>query len=244
MKKIIMMLLIYSNLLFSFEIKTVAQESMPKFYEKNGKIVGICVDIMREIEKIDKSIKFIGDQKFIPFNRIELYLENGTLDCFVGMIKNDERSAKYVYIDIPVYFVKNVLVTQKLDDIVIRKLDDIKKLKDNLILMTLGLGQTDKLKENNFNIDDGGKTLEANLLKLLDGRGRFVYQSEIEIKNAIADLGIQDKVKIQPLEDEISGRYIVFSKKTPKEIIVKVTKALEILKKNGKLDEIFRNYVD
>ena len=238
-------MLFISNLIFSIEIKTAAQDSKPKFfYKPNGQeITGICIDIMREIEKVEPDIKFSGDQTFLPLKRIEEEVKNGKLDCFVGFIKNEEREKNYTYIDIPIYYVRDVLISRKNDNIKINKMEDIKKIDDNLILMVLGVGQTTKLKTLGYNIDDGGKSLEANLEKLLQGRGRFMYQSEIEVMQTIEEMGVKENVKVQLFSAEKSGRYIAFSKKTPKEKIEKVKKALEKLRDNGKLDEIFRKYV-
>lgn len=245
MKRFVFYMLFISNLIFSLEIKTAAQESKPKFfYKPNGKeITGICIDIMREIERIEPDIKFSGDQTFLPLKRIEEEVKNGNLDCFVGFIKNQEREKNYIYIDIPIYYVRDVLISRKNDNLKINKMEDIKKIDDNLILMVLGVGQTSKLKILGYNIDDGGKSLEANLEKLLQGRGRFMYQSEIEVMQTIEEMGVKGDVKIQLFSTEKSGRYIAFSKKTPKEKIEKVKKALEKLRDNGKLDEIFKKYV-
>lgn len=231
--------------LFSINIKTAAQNSSPKFFlnPSKQKVIGICVDVMRAIEKIDPSIKFLGDQNFMPLSRIERDLEEGTLDCFVGFIKNEEREKKYIYIDIPIYYVKDILISRKDDKIEIKNLEDIKKLNDNKILMVLGVGQVQKFKSQGYNIDDGGKTLEDNLKKLMSNRGRFMYQSEIEMLEAIRKMKLEDRVKIHPIESEISGRYIAFSKKTPRETIIKVTKALEQLRDNGTLNQIFKKYV-
>lgn len=246
MKKIMLLLMLtVSNLIFSIDIKTTAQDSAPKFFIEEGQneVIGICIDVMRAIEKVDPDIKFKGEQVFLPFNRIEVEVENGNLDCFVGFAKNKEREEKYIYVDIPIYYVRDILISRKDDKVEIKKLEDIKKLDDNIIVVAMGTAQADKLKAGGYNIDESGKTSEINIKKLLSGRGRFVYQSEIELKEIIKKLKVEDKVKIQPLFENLSGRYIAFSKSTSKELIAKVTKAMEKLRSSGKLEEIFNKYV-
>lgn len=245
-KKIIMLLIFtFSNLIFSIELKTAAQDSAPKFFVKPNKknITGICIDVMRAIENIQPDIKFKGDQFFLPFNRIEIEVENGTLDCFVGFAKNKEREKKYIFIDIPIYYVKDILISRKDDKVEIKALEDIKKLDDNTIVVAMGTIQADKLKAEGYNIDESGKSSEINVKKLLIGRGRFIYQSEIELIDTIKKMNVKNEIKIQPLITQTTGRYIAFSKKTPKDVIDKVNKAMEKLKNTGKLDEIFKKYV-
>lgn len=109
--------------------------------------------------------------------------------------------------------------------------------------MATGVAQASKLKDMGYNIDDGGRTLDANLNKLFNYRGRFIYQSEIELIAAIQQLNAQDRIKIHPLESQYEGRYIAFSKNTPLEIIEKISNAMVILRDSGELDRIFKLYV-
>lgn len=239
---IIFTLSLYSQIT---ELRTAAQQSEPKFFNLKGQnnIIGICIDTMRAIEQIEPSIKFIGDQNFIPMRRIEWELERGNLDVFFGFIRSKEREDKYIFIDIPIYYVKNILVSRKNDFITIENLEEIKDLEDNLILMASGVAQARYLKEKGFNIDDRGRTLNANLSKLFTYRGRFIYQSEIEMLSAIKNENAEDRIRIHPMQSEKEGRYIAFSKNTPIDILEKVTKAMEILRDNGELDRIFKIYV-
>lgn len=247
MKKVVLVLsvlLAFTTGAVAVELRTGAQDSDPKFFMKDGKMVGLCYDVLKAVENIDPSIKFTGADIFLPFNRIETGVEEGSLDCFPGFIKNKEREALYRYIDIPIYMVRDVLVARKNDNVVINKLQDIKALKDNVILTPMGQAQSDTLKKEGYNVDDGGKNADANITKLLAGRGRFIFQSEISIKVAIAKYGVQDKVRVLPLKINESGRYFAFSKKTPLETIEKVRKAIEKLRDSGKLSKIFDKYVN
>jgi ABC-type amino acid transport substrate-binding protein len=226
------------------ELKTAAQDSSPKFILADGKVEGICVDAMRAIEAVEPDIRFTGYQKFVPFRRIEQYIEEGKIDCFVGFVKNEKRMKKYIYVDVPIYFVRDILVARKDDSVQLTGLEDIKKLEDNTILASMGIAQAQKLKAEGYNVDDGGKTPEVNLYKLVAGRGRFLFQSEVSIRQAIKDGGYTDKVRILPLKLNETGRYIAFSKKTGKPVIEKVADALRKLRDNGELDKIYKKYVE
>jgi len=248
MRKIIIVLctglLLLNSNLFAFDIKTAAQDSGPKF-KKNGdaSITGISIDVMRAIEKLDPSIKFVGDQKFDPFRRIELMVETGELDVFFGFVKNKEREEKYVFIDPPIYTVADVLVVKKDDPIDIKKLEDIIPLgKDGVVLVSSGIAQGDQLKKIGVTIDDGAKTPGLNLQKLMLNRGRFVMQAEISIENAIKEEKLEGKVRILPARFNDGGRYVAFSKKVPAETIAKIKVALEKMAKSGELRKIHAKY--
>ena len=226
-------------------LRTAAQDSRPKYFKRDGQnyITGVCVDVLRAIEEIDPDLNFVGDQEFVPFKRIEFDLEEGRLDCFAGFIMNEERQEKYVYIDIPIYYTRNILVSRLEDDVEIKNMDDIMKLEDNLIIMSTGVAQSFELKDKGYNIDDRARNMNANIKKLLNGRGRFIYQSEVEILSALKDEKAYDLVKIQPLSSEKSGRYIAFSKEVPSDIIKRVEAALKKLQENGTLEKIYKKYI-
>jgi len=241
---LITVLLLLCTNLTALELKTAAQESSPKFIKNaDGSITGIGIDVMRAISKLDPAIKFTGDQEFVPFRRIEVQVENGDLDIFFGFVKNKERETKYVFIDPPIYNVADVLVVRNGDPVEIQNLEDIKKLgKDGVVLLGSGVAQVDQLKNMGITVDDGGKTPAVNLQKLLVKRGRFVMQSEVEIREAIRCEKLEDRVKILPVKFNEGGRYIAFSKKVPAETIAKVKSALEKLAKSGELKKIYAKY--
>jgi polar amino acid transport system substrate-binding protein len=237
-------LLLLSASLSAQELKTAAQESAPKFIKNaNGSVTGLSVDVMRAITRIDPTLKFNGDQIIVPFKRIESMLEAGELDVFFGFVKNKERQEKYIYIDPPIYKVADVLVVRADDPVNVKSLDEIKAMgKDGTVLMSSGIAQVAQLVAMGIIVDDGGKTLGLNLKKLVTNRGRFVFQSEIEVINAIKEEKLEGKVKILPVKFNEGGRYVAFSKKVPAAVVAKIKSALEKLEQNGELKKIESSY--
>ena len=237
-------LVLLSTNLSAQELKTAAQESAPKFIKNaNGSVTGLSVDVMRAITRIDPTITFNGDQTIMPFKRIENMLETGKLDVFFGFVKNKERQEKYIYIDPPIYKVADVLVVRAGDPVNINSLDEIKAMgTDGMVLMTAGVAQVNQLIAMGITVDDGGKTLGSNLKKLVINRGRFVFQSEIEVAAAIKQEKLESKVRILPVKFNQGGRYVAFSKKVPATVVDKIKSALEKLEKNGELKAIEAKY--
>src|SRR5471032_2037642 len=77
-------------------IRVAAQEATaPKFVQlkRNGRIEigGICIDIMRAIERVEPDISFVGDQRWQPFPRLLASLAAGELDAACGLLQTDQR---------------------------------------------------------------------------------------------------------------------------------------------------------
>ena len=66
-------------------VKTISQDGFKAKYNLlNTSHPGICIEIMRAIERIDPDIKFIGLEHNASILRIENQLEQGEIDVFLG----------------------------------------------------------------------------------------------------------------------------------------------------------------
>lgn len=225
-------------------LRTAAQESPPKFFKlRDGGMTGIGYDVMRAIERLDPSIRFTGDQTFVPLKRIEIMLERGEMDVFFGFIRNEERAGKFVFVEPPLYRVADVLVAREDDPIEVQRLEDLAVLvKDGIVLVGSGTAQAAQLKKMNVVVDDGGKTVAMNLDKLLHKRGRLMMQSEVEIVSGLKEHPLEGRLRILPTRFNESGRYVAFSHHVPAQAIAKVQLALDKLNKSGELELIFSKY--
>ncbi len=227
------------------ELKTASQESFPKYYKTaDGKMCGVCIDIIRAIERIDPEIKFVGYQRFLPFKRLQSYLEQGKLDIFFGFKRSEKRGKKFTFLDLPLYQINYVVAVRTEDNIKIDSFDDIRNLgKKGQILTVLGTSASKFLhKQGGLLIDDAARTPSIALKKLLAGRGSFVFYHDLGLKSIITKLGLDKKIKILPITFSTYWHYAAFSKYVPKSTINRVKIALEKLEKNGTLAEIRRKH--
>ena len=108
----------------ALELKTSAQDSPPKYYLRDdGSMGGICVDILHAIETVDPGLSFKGHEEFLPFKRLQLYLESGKLDVFFGLKNSPERLDKFQFSAIPLYRLKYVVAVRSDDRADIESLD-------------------------------------------------------------------------------------------------------------------------
>jgi len=244
-------LLMHLSLVFLFcstiTFKTAAQNSAPKYFlNEDKKMSGLCIDIMSAISEIDEDIIFTGQNVFLPFKRMKKMLKEGEIDVFFGFVKNELREKEYVFINPTLYNVNHVLAKRKDDLVQVRSFGDIRLLgKEGKLITTFGTSTKRYLdKQGGLIIDDHGKSISANLKMLLRERGRFVYYHDLGLITTIKNEKLGEKIKVLPTSFRSYSQYVAFSKHMDKKSIEKLKKALEKLKKNGKLDKIFKKYVN
>ena len=233
------------NITYAFTLKTASQHSPPKYFKiQNNKVAGICIDIIHAIEKFNPNIHFIGYNKFLPFKRLQIYLENGKIDIFFGMRKTLRREKKYFFINVPLYKLNYVLVARRNDNISIESIENIEKLKNKgTILSIFGTAASKFLHSiNGLKIDDTAKSPSQLLKMLLYKRGRFAFYHDLGLKYSINKLHLKNKVEILPKSFLSYNHYAAVSKKIPLKKIIIVKNTLRILESKGILKNIYQKY--
>ncbi len=235
---------------FGQEIRIAAQEgSTPKFVSLmiDGKpqIGGTCIDVLRAIERVDPSIHFTGDQKWMPLIRAEAGLANGVLDAACALIRTPEREAKYAFVDTPLYPVNYMLVVRANDTVQINNWQDVRDLGNQGVILTL-YGYSGILSHlrrlGGLQIDEGGYDTKVNLEKLLAGRGRFFIHRSPGVSAEIAAAGLEGKVKILPTVMHSETLYMMVSMSMPLPLREKLNKALLQLASSGELSKISKKW--
>jgi ABC-type amino acid transport substrate-binding protein len=233
------------------EIRTAAQDaSEPKFMtvERNGvkSVGGICVDIMRAMERVAPEIRFVGDQVWQPLKRIEAKVASNELDAACGLLHGAAREGKFVYIDPPLFPVNYYLVVRADDNIQVQNWDDVRKLGgDGVILAMSGFGIINRLNElGGLKIDSGAYDARANLEKLLARRGRFFIHRAPGIYGLIRKTGMQDKVRILPTPMHVENFHMVVSKSLAPDAVEAMRKAIVTLDRSGELKQILEKWAD
>lgn len=231
------------------EIRTAAQEATePKFVvlPQGGKPVvgGLCIDIMRAIERVAPDLKFVGDQAWEPLVRVEAGVANGTLDCACGFLRNSQREARFNYIEPPLFPVNYHLVVRADDDLQVNSWDDVRRLGDQgTILVINGFGMIKRLHDiGGLKIDSGAMDSKTNLEKLLAGRGRFYIHRSPGIVAEIAKAGMHGKVRILPTVIHSEKFHMVTSRSLAPATVERMRKAIAQLEKTGELKRLLEKW--
>lgn len=226
-------------------IKTVSQEGFTSKYNlSNKEKSGICIDIIRAIEKIDPEVKFVGLESSDVTARIEESLGNGVIDCFFGLARTDERANRFILLEPPLYSSNQCLFVRNGDSVIINSFDDVKKLgKAGVILVIRGTTQEAYLKSiGGLIIDNGSVDTVGNLKKLMSDRGRFYYGSDINTIEEINYKVFKKSLKVLPVRFQPSDICIAFSKQSMSKVVVRIQKDLKKLYDSGKLTKIYQKY--
>jgi len=226
-------------------LKIVAQDnSVPKFMLTSAGTIGFCVDAMRAIERVNSKLRFEGEDQSEPTARIESRLTAGTLDVACGLARNEARLARATFLE-PALFQARYAVAVRADDPVdVTTLDDIRKLgPDGVILGVQSLSVMANLaREGGLIVDDASITPEANLKKLLLGRGRFFLFRSPGIQAAIREAGLVGKVRVLPATLYTTKLYMLASKHLARDSVEQLEQAIAELDRRGDLARIYAKW--
>lgn len=230
-------------------LKTAAQESSPKYIQvqtpSKSEIQGYCVDILRSLEKIDPQLKFEGDQKIIPFPRMQSLLERGAIDVFCGIQKNRSREKKFIFFEEPILYLQGKLVVLTEDIVAPTSWVEVAAVKGPPTVLTIkGTASAAYLTKNTKGlvVDDSPMAIDQALQMLLKKRGRFVFYHDLAIIDSIHRLSLEKKVRILPTDFYSEGQYFAVSKDLDPTQLRRLRAAYKKLHTSGKIGEILTKY--
>lgn len=182
-------------------LKTPTFDSKPKYYMENKKVIGLCIDLLNEIEKLEPTLKFVGMDEQLSIIEVEKQVINGNADVFLCNADTEQRRQKMRMITIPIFQAQSVLVAKIDDNVKIKSLKDLQNLyPNNLVLSWKGTEQnTWILQKDNVMTDqgvNGVNSMDRLFQMLLNNRGRFLFVQRYTAINTIKKLNIEKKVKI------------------------------------------------
>ncbi|HCM26469.1 MAG TPA: hypothetical protein DIC34_08010 [Treponema sp.] len=226
-------------------LNTISQTGyVSKYNAGDTERPGICIEIIREMGKIDPELKITGLEKQAATARIESMLDEKAIDIFFGLAKSSARETKYLFVEPELYSSSQCLFIRSDDNIDIKTFDDVKKLgKDGSVLVIAGSIQETYLKSvGGLVIDAGSTDTILNLNKLISGRGRFYYGSDFNTMEGISGQGLGSKVKALPVRFQPIGIYAAFPKNADAKIVKRVQVNLKKLNDLGILKALYKKY--
>lgn len=229
----------------AIDLVTGAQDSAPKYYVENGKMEGLCVDIMKAIEAIDPELKFRGYDRFYPISRLEEDLAHGANHVFFGMIRTPKREARFTFVDIPLYHTNTRLAVRSDDPVAVSSLLDLSKLgKDGIVLVVHGTAHAEFLaQQGGLSIDAGASTTAQNIRKLMAGRARFMYHTDLTLAHELRRNKLAGKIRVLPLTLKSEAQYLAVSNTVPPEVVDRLRRALSTLHEKGELARLRSYYL-
>lgn len=210
-----------------------ADTTFPPFEtEKDGKVTGFDIDMIRDIAKAENlTISF----KTLPFNGIIPSLQAGSLDAAVaGITIKKDRMKNVDFSD--AYYKSGLSILVKKGS----KIKDFKDLKGHVVATKKATSSVDYLTQHGFpsshikqfqNIDSAYQALETG------GADAVIFDNPVNVNFKTLHKNVET---VGPL---LTGEYygIAVSKHNPK-LVAKINAGLAKIKKNGEYHKLFVKY--
>lgn len=223
------------------DLNLYTESYAPLNFEKDGQLTGITIDVMEEMLKRAGSKQTRKDIKLLPWARGYVYVQNRPNTALFAMTRTKNREQLFHWVG-PITKARIVLIgKEKLT----RKISSLDQLTDSRIVAV--------------NNDVGHQLL------LAQGMEPDNIQVISQPDNAVSLLAI-DRVQYWAYEQIVanwyldtigdgsagysthyvlseSDYYFAFNRNTDRRIIIELRKALESMRKDGKLDQILGKYL-
>jgi len=227
-------------------LRVAAQEGTePKFMAgPQGGIVGLCIDIMHAIERIDPTLHFEGHQHWMPLVRVYHEASVGQQDAVCAMQRMPEREAQYRFIEPALFNINYMLMARADDSVTINNWDDVRKLGPQaVVLANRGFAANQILEQlGGIQVDASAASTAMNLQKLMAGRGRFFLHRTPGLHGLLERGGALNKVHILPTVMLKAPLYMALSRQVDPAAAERVRAALEQMARSGELDLLLKKW--
>jgi polar amino acid transport system substrate-binding protein len=227
-------------------LRVAAQEGTePKFISGGpGRIIGLCVDLFRTIERIDPGLIFVGDQQWMPLPRTISELAGHQHDALCAVQRTPERARQFLYLDTPLFTLNYMLLARANDPVVINHWDDVRKLgAQGVVLVNRGYTTAEMLEQiGGLQINSSASSPVINLQKLLAGRGRFFLHRGPGLQGFLQRAGVAGKVRVLPQVMFHTSTYMAMGTHVDPAVVARVRRALEQMERTGELARLLKKW--
>lgn len=217
----------------------------PKFIDGgNGRVIGLCIDIFRTIERIDPGLVFAGDQQWLPLIRAVSEVTTRQDDLACAIQRSPERERQLVFLDPVIIQFQYLLVARADDQLVVNSWDDLRALGERgVVLVNRGFTTSDYLKQlGGLQINASATDPAINLQMLVARRGRVFLHRNPGLETLIARTGMTGKVKVLPHVMYENPTYVALGKHVDAAVVARVRRAVEQMERTGELARIVKKW--
>lgn len=224
-------------------LRTVQQSgSIAKYAaSSDAPLPGICMEILRAVERVDPGLRFVGVESRAPLRRVERMLAQNEIDVFFCLLKSPERAQQWRYLPVPLYRIRHMVV-QRIGAPEITSLRDLVATgQQKPVLVTQGTLLAQTLARAHVVTGEAPSEREA-LQMLLLGRTDAVYGQDVNLLRNLRESGLSDRLRLSPTVFQEDVQYATVSRQLPAEIEQRLTLALQTLDRDGQLRAIADRY--
>ncbi len=225
-------------------LRTVQQASSTVKYDPDGSPLkpGLCLEILRAVERQDPGLHFTGLDQQVPLKRVERLLADGLVDAFFCLLKSPEREKQWRYVPVPLYTIRHVVVQRADDPRNPDSLADLAALsRHKPVLVMRGTAVARRLIAAHVTVAEVGSEREA-LQMLALGRADAIYGQDINLQHHVLESKFGDKLKIGRTAFLEEPQFLALRADLPAAYEERLTQALRKLEKDGTLRQLAEKY--
>ena len=224
-------------------LRTVQQSGSLVKYDPDGGPLkpGLCLEILRAVEKQDAGLHFSGLEQQVPLKRVERLLADGLVDAFFCLLKSPEREKQWRYASVPLYSIRPVVVQRADDPRHIDSLADLAALsRHRPVLVMRGTAMAQRLLAADVTIAEVGSEREA-LQMLTLRRADAVYGQDINLQRHVAAV-LGGKLRVGRTAFQEEAQFLALRADLPPAYEERLTQALRKLERDGTLRQLSEKY--
>lgn len=224
-------------------LRTVQQAgSLVKYDPANPQKPGLCLEILRAVERADPGLRFTGLRQVVPLKRVERLLADGEVDVFFCLLRSPDRERQWRFLPVPLYGIRQVVVQRADDPRPFDTLADLARASVHRpVLVTRGTILMRRLDAANVQISEVNSEREA-LQMLMMGRTDAVYGQDINLLRHIREAGLDGKLRLgrNSFGDEL--HYVAVRSGLPAAQQERLLQVLRKLERDGVLKQLADQY--
>jgi len=225
-------------------LRTVQQSGSVVKYDPEGGPArpGLCLEILRAVEKQDPGLRFTGLDQQVPLKRVERLLADGLVDAFFCLLKSPEREKQWRYVPVPLYTVRHVVVQRADDPRNPETLAALARLsRSKPVLVMRGTALARRLLAAHVAIAEVGSEREA-LQMLMLGRADAIYGQDINLLHHVQESRQADRFRVGHGAFLEEPQYLAVRADLPAAHEERLTLALRKLERDGTLRQLAEKY--
>jgi polar amino acid transport system substrate-binding protein len=225
-------------------MRTSAQSGAPVKYDPgNSQRPGLCMEVLRAIERVDPGLRFSGMEQLAPLRRIERQLAQGEIDVFFCLINTPQRSRRWNYLSVPLYRVRHMVVQRRDDASELAGWPELRasgQRKPVLVAQGSVLAQT--LADAQVPFSDVARSDLDALRMLLLGRSDAVYGQDMTLLPLLREPELAGRLRLGPMVFQEDIQYAAVSRQLPAAAVRRLQRALQTLESEGLLRALSDKY--
>ncbi|PTT89905.1 hypothetical protein DBR42_06940 [Pelomonas sp. HMWF004] len=228
----------------TLSLRTVQQSGSLVKYDPDGNPLkpGLCMEVMRAVQKLDPGLSFTGQQQHVPLRRVERLLSEGQIDVFFCLLRTTERERQWRFAPVPLYTIRHVVVQRSEDTRPVDTLGDLAALSHGQpVLVMRGTALAQRLKMAEVTITEVGSEREA-LQMLALGRTDAIYGQDINLLRHIKEARLDNRLKLGRTVFMEEAQFLALRADLPAADEERLTQALRKLERDGTLRHLAEKY--